>query len=343
MKVALAQPPTSSSSRTRGIGAYTRELMEALQKQFPEHEYQAVTGNPYRTGATIVHYPYFDPFFLTLPLHKPLPTVVTVHDAIPLKYPKHFPPGFKGNLKWGLQRLSAKGASMFITDSEASKRDIVDYFGVKNKQIQVIPLSSATPRTTTTISSKVKAEYHLPARYILYVGDINWNKNVAGLINAFGRLGKTRTHLVLVGKVFADKPDIPEYQVVMEALESSGAKDRIHILGYVPSHHLATIYRLASLYVQPSFDEGFGLTLLEAMKAGVPVLASSRGSLPEVGGEAVSYFDPVEDDLTKSLQTLLADKNLRDKLIEQGLARSKLFTWQQTAVLTQGVYDQVVH
>jgi glycosyltransferase involved in cell wall biosynthesis len=182
----------------------------------------------------------------------------------------------------------------------------------------------------------------LPERYILYVGDVNWNKNLPGLIKAFSLLDNQSVHLVLAGKVFSDKPDIPEFRALMDAIKQSGKSALIHLLGYIPSHHLGGIYRQATIYCQPSWDEGFGLPVLEAMKAGCPVVSSSRGSLKEVAGEAALYFDPGRDNLTEIFQTLLASPAKRSQLIEAGLLQSKQFSWAKTATLTKAIYAQLL-
>ncbi len=342
MKIAICTSPLKNSSKTRGVGVYTRELVNALRTSFPTDQFIETTGNPYQSGIDLVHYPFFDPYFLTLPWRYSLPTLITIHDLIPLKYPTHFPAGLRGRLKWEVQKMRARASAGIITDSLSSATDIQEILKIKENRIHVIPLASATARTAMSLAPKIKKLYHLPDRYILYVGDVNWNKNIPGLIDAFAKLDNSSTHLVLVGKVFADKPDIPEFKVVMEAIKKSGKSELIHLIGYVPSHHLSGIYREATLYCQPSWDEGFGLPILEAMKAGCPVVSSNRGSLPEVGGEAALYFNPSSNELPGVLQSLLSSPAKRDSLKEAGLLQVKQFTWDKTAKLTREIYAQMV-
>ncbi len=342
MRVAICTSPLSSASKTRGVGAYTRELLQSLRHNFPRDTYLEVTGNPYKTNADLVHYPFFDPYFLTLPISFPIPTVITIHDLIPLKYPAHFPPGKKGRLKWFYQRFRARHAHSILTDSASSSRDIQSLLGLSAAQVVVVPLAPATARTSYAIAPKLKKLYSLPTRYILYVGDVNWNKNLPGLIRAFGQLAGTQTHLVLVGKVFADQPNIPEYLAVKQAIADSGKAELIQLLGYIPSHHLGAIYHEATLYCQPSYDEGFGLPVLEAMKAGCPVVSSNQGSLPEVGGDAAIYFDPKSDNLSAVLTDLLRSSARRTELINRGSRQVKKFSWTTTAELTRGVYARLV-
>lgn len=344
MRVAYATGELAAGSLTRGVGAYARELLEALRRHYPDDTFVTTSLKFDARNFDLIHIPYFDPFFLTLPSSLPLPTVVTVHDAITLKYPAHFPRGLRGQLKWKLQQRALKRVSHVITDSVASRRDLVSLVGLPEDKLSVVPLAPATDRETSTIEAKVKKTYSLPNRYLLYVGDVNWNKNLPGLISAFGVLADPRLHLVLVGKVFSDAPDIPEFRAVTAAIAACGeAATRIHLLGYIPSHHLPALYRLATLYVQPSFDEGFGLPVLEAMKAQCPVVSSNQGSLPEVGGEAVAYFDPQKDgELAQIIHELLVSPAKRRKLAMAGREQIKQFTWSNTAKLTYAVYEKVL-
>jgi glycosyltransferase involved in cell wall biosynthesis len=341
MKIAICTSVLKNGSKTRGVGAYTRELLSALRKTYPKDHFVEVAGNPYAIASDLVHYPFFDPFFQTLPWKYKQKTIITIHDLIPLKYPTHFKAGIKGRLKWYIQKYRAKLASAIITDSESSAKDIESLMGISKKNIHVVPLASATARTPLSMTAKVRKLYKLPEQFILYVGDINWNKNVVGLVEAFSKLKDTKTHLVLVGKVFSDKPDIPEFHAVMKAIEDSPKKDLIHFLGYIPSHHLGGIYRAATLYCQPSFDEGFGLPILEAMKAECPVLSSNRGSLPEVGGDAVAYFDPEKNELASALHDLLTSVSKRTALSMKGIEQVRQFSWEQTAKLTMAVYKSI--
>lgn len=339
MHILIGASSMHAGNLVRGVGAYTRELHTALQNHYPSDHF--TLSSKKAKNVNLVHYPYFDPFSLDLPPRYHVPTIITIHDLIPLKYPAHFPVGYKGGVAWLWQKFRAQRASAIITDSNSSARDIFNIMSIPEKRIHVIPLAPATARTSYALSPKLKKLYSLPEKYILYVGDINWNKNVPGLINAFSSLPST-IHLVLVGKVFTDAPNIPEYHAVRDAIAKSAASSRIHTLGYVPSHHLAAIYHAATVYVQPSFDEGFGLPLLEAMRSGCPVVSSSTGSLPEVGGDAAIYFDPNGSDLPTVLAQVIRSVKLRSQLISAGLLHVKQFTWSKTAQLTHQVYEQLL-
>jgi glycosyltransferase involved in cell wall biosynthesis len=342
MKVIFSLKSLHHGSITRGIGVYTRELVEALQKHYPKSKFISTTKNPLTLNGDIVHYPYFDPFALTLNLLKKMPVVITIHDLIPLRFPTHFKSGIRGKIKWMIQRYRARLVDHIITDSQASKSDIVKLIGVDPSKVTVIPLGPNKAETVPVrLTRKIAASHKLPEKYLLYVGDINWNKNVPGLIDAFAKIKDPNLYLVLVGKVFSDAPPIAEYRAVESAIRESGKQDKIMKLGFVPTHHLSVIYSLATLYVQPSFYEGFGLPILEAMKFGCPVATSNRGSLPEIGGDAVAYFDPKKD-MTEVISRLLKSPAELVSLKEKGLAQSQKFAWKNTAAATYKVYEQVL-
>lgn len=342
MRVVISLKKLHSASNTRGIGVYTRELIAALHKHYPKDTIIPTSYTPAEAGGDLIHYPYFDPFFPSLSRSYKIPTIITIHDLIPLRFATHFPVGLRGKFNWFWQRRALRRAHHIITDSESSKRDIIKILGIESNLISVIPLGpNHTQHVPANLSKKIAQNYALPPKYILYVGDINWNKNVVGLIKAFASLNRRDLSLVLVGKVFSDKPNIPEYQRIVKAIADSGKVDQIIQLGYVPGHHLSVIYTAATLYVQPSWYEGFGLPILEAMKFGCPVASSDRGSLKEVGGRSVAYFDPAKN-MTEVIAELLASSAKREELSLLGLARAKDFTWEKTARATHAVYEQVL-
>src|SRR3989339_18333 len=323
MQITLVGKRNDSLNRARGVGIYASHLYEALVKNFSSDEYHVKYEAPYRVTSDLVHYPFFDPFFLTLPIRPKLKTVVTVHDLIPILFSEHFLVGVRGKLKWKMQLARLKRVNAVITDSTCSKEDIIRLTGIDESKIFVVPLAPTQTRVTVTISEKVRAQYQLPRKYLLYVGDINWNKNVIGLINAFNKLEKKGLGLVLVGKALAG-PDIPEKRAIMQAIQDSPKKDQIKLLGFVPSHHLPMIYKLATLYVQPSWYEGFGLPILEALSKGTPVISSNQGSLPEVGGAHVHYFDPHhQTEFVTLLKSLLRSASRRTAYLQSGQAWAK--------------------
>lgn len=331
-------------SGPRGVDLYARNLYEELSLVYTHDQFFIGPLANERTNLDLVHYTFFDPFFLTLQAGGPVKhCVVTVHDLIPLKFPTHFPAGLKGRCKWIIQKHLLRHVDGIITDSESSAKDIKDIVGYPREQIFVIPLSAPHTTITADLARTVQKEYQLPERYILYVGDINWNKNVTGLIEAFGTLKDPEIHLVLVGKAFVKGRGTPEFAAIEAAIAKCPNAGQIHLLGFLPSHHLPAIYHLATLYVQPSWYEGFGFPLLEGMLQDCPVLSSSAGSLPEVGGEFVHYFDPNhQGELASKLRDLMSNINTRTLFIESGRKWAKTFTWKKAAQATHEVYEKIL-
>ena len=141
MKIAFVRPPLAGH-RERGSGVYFDNLFKEISKTEAKAKVSLVNLGENLSGFELVHYPYFDPFFLTLPLGKTIPRVVTVHDLIPLKYPGHFPSGIRGALKWLIQRFALLKTDRLITDSQNSKSDIIQLAGIPAGRIKVIPLAA---------------------------------------------------------------------------------------------------------------------------------------------------------------------------------------------------------
>ncbi|TXH06998.1 MAG: glycosyltransferase family 1 protein [Candidatus Moraniibacteriota bacterium] len=342
-KVEIIGKSPYAGSGPRGIDVYTRKLSEHISKALP-HESLIVSRDQVSSrSVNLVHYTFFDPFFLTLwrKVPRSTPYIVTVHDLIPLRFPEHFPSGIRGKFKYLLQKLALKNSAAIITDSEASREDIAKYIGYSEDRIHVVPLAAGSISATHALRKTIAKEYKLPSSYILYVGDINWNKNIVGLINAFSKIQDDKTTLVLVGKAFAGNIMTRELLAINDAIENSPKKHMIRKLGFVPTHHLSAIYKGAALYVQPSWYEGFGFPVIEALSQGAPVLSSNQGSLPEVGGEHAHYFDPnKKNDLAEKLASLLSNTTLRTKYYESGIAWSKQFNWKNVSKATLSVYEK---
>jgi glycosyltransferase involved in cell wall biosynthesis len=186
--------------------------------------------------------------------------------------------------------------------------------------------------------NNVRRKYSLPESFVLYVGDINYNKNILGLIKAFSGL-EGNASLVLVGKAFWEK-DLPETQAIIQLIKSLKLEKKVLRLGFLPAQDLVAIYNLASVYCQPSFYEGFGLPVLEAMACGCPVVAAKNSSLSEICGQAAILVDPENiNDMIKGLKKAFLEKK---SLKEKGLTQAKKFSWEKTARQTYEVYQKVV-
>ena len=143
MKIAIDISPLKTGHKVRGVGFYLEHLKNALLKYFPQNEYVFFeSGEKLPDDIGLVHFPYFEPFFLALPLYKKFKTVVTVHDLTPIVFPQAFPRGIKGELKWQMQKYALRQADAIITDSESSKNDIIKYVGAELNKINVVYLAA---------------------------------------------------------------------------------------------------------------------------------------------------------------------------------------------------------
>ncbi len=354
MHIAIDTTSLESGHKARGVGQYTKLLIEALQKYEHNYSYSFFTrGQKVPENVDLVHYPYFDPFFLTLPLFKLIPTVVTVHDLIPIAFTDHFPRGLRGEFKWQAQRISLSSAKRIITDSNASKNDIHELVGYPTTRIDVVHLAASPvfqPLSNQALLDRVKKKYDLPERFILYVGDVNWNKNVMGLLKAFAELTRrllvkkqgTSLKMVLVGTAFISV-NLREVLEINRLIKSFKLDGQISRLGFVPEEDLVAIYNLASVYVQPSFAEGFGLPVLEAMASGCPAVVAQGTSLDEIAGPSIRVDPNRPESIAEGIRDIFAlSKNDRQKLIAGGYAWVKQFSWQSVAKETVASYEKAL-
>jgi len=348
MNIAINTSPLSGGHKTRGTGIYTAKLIEALGRYEQEHTYSFFTNEKdIPPNADVVHYPFFDPFFMTLPVWKQKPTVVTVHDLIPLVFPQHFPSGLRGAVKWRVQEFSLRSTKRILTDSSASKNDIVRITGYPESRVDVIPLAASGMEFVMAKGEQeaIQKRYALPKRFLLYVGDVNWNKNVMGLLEAwkiFKASDKLDISLVLVGGAFM-KPEIPEVNDILSYISQQNLEASVIRTGFVRDEDFAVLYTRAVGLIMPSWYEGFGLPVLEAMHAGVPVIASNRGSIPEISGPALQV-DPGDSRTIAETITSLVSMSIqkRSAIIKKGYEWERQYTWQKTAKRTVESYEKAL-
>lgn len=344
MNIALVAPVLAGHTY-RGTGTYTENLYKGLRSS-EKVNVTLVSQEDNLASFDIIHYPYFDPFFLTLPLLKERPTVVTVHDLIPLRYPHHFPKGVRGYIKWQIQRYSLGRSKAIITDSLASKNDILKFCQIPSDKIYPIPLGIGNEFrviTAKNVLERTRKKLKLPENFILYVGDINYNKNIPGLLEAFRLVQKSLQdlRLVLVG-IGLVTPSIPLTEI-LQFIHAHSLDDKVHRIGFIDISDLVHTYNLAKIYIQPSFAEGFGLTVLEAMACGCPVMASNSSSLPEVAGDAGILFNPSKSEVIgEGIISLYKDLEKQNSLKEKGLQRIKSFTWKKCTDEVIQIYEQVL-
>jgi glycosyltransferase involved in cell wall biosynthesis len=345
MKIVIDTSPLGSLHKTRGIGTYTKCLVEALKRIDRDNEY-ILTSRPNLVDADLIHYPYFDLFFLTLPLIKKKPTVVTVHDVIPLIFPIEYKPGLRGSIKYRVQQYSLKSVAAIITDSDCSKKDIVERIGVSETRVHRVYLAAHEDfkPPNEQVGRQTLARYGLSKPYFLYVGDINFNKNIPGLLKSFAKL-KSNHQLVIVTKAL-QQSSVQE-KLIKKLMIDLKLTDKVTVLANVPSEpkiDLSAIYAGADWYIQPSLYEGFGLPVLEAFACGIPAIISTGGSLPEITPPGSINFDPFDrDSMVAAFEKALAvSSDKRQQLIREANNYRKQFSWDKTARETIGVYQQVL-
>ena len=343
MKIVVDTSLLNSEHKVRGIGRYTRQLVDSLRGLGTDHKIVLTSKVDLVKNPDVVHYPNFDLFRKSLPFFPLAPVeIITIHDLTPLRMKDFFKPGLRSGFALWMQSILVKRMKAVITDSEHSKSDIIEFLSIPPEKINVIPLGvdeEFKPVATNKIKS-IKNKYSLQDKYLLYVGDVNPNKNLPVLLKVVARL---KMNLVIVSRAF-EKELMPEIINLRKMISDLGINNLVKVLPSVqmdPVDDLAAIYSGAYIYVQPSLYEGFGLPVLEAMACGVPVVSSNASSLPEVAGEAALMIKPTEIDLTEGIKKLFSNETMRKKLTQKGLVRAKKFNWEKTASLTLKVYEKV--
>lgn len=349
LRVAIDSGPLNSGDSVRGIGFHTKLLVEHLRK-IKGLKTDLVDFTHYPSSIThydLVHYQKFNPYFLNLPIFKKGKSILTIHDLIYLIYPKAYPPGIRGKLIYFLQKILVKKMDAIITISETSKKDIVRFLNLPTDKIFVIHLAPGEmfkPITNNELLTAIHRKYKLPDKFVLYLGDVNYNKNLLTLCKAC-RVAKTQ--LVIIGKQAADSKfdrTHPENQPLVRLLKEYGENKNIIRLGFVPDEDLVGIFNLATLYCQPSLYEGFGLPLLQAFVCGVPVVASKIQAHVEIAGDACLYADPKSpEDFAEKISELINNDELRKELVEKGKEKAKEYSWDRVARETTDVYKKVAN
>ncbi|HTX86986.1 MAG TPA: glycosyltransferase family 1 protein [Candidatus Nanoarchaeia archaeon] len=277
---------------------------------------------------------FWSPHFNFTSLSVGVKNILTIHDLSFIVHPDFFSARQNSWHKFlGIKKLIER-ADIIIAISENTKADLIRYFGAAGDKIKVIysgvggefrPLENNQAELNS-----VKEKYSLPERFILNVGAFEPRKNLSGLISAFDSI--------------ADQPGMGEWQLVLagskgwknkeifQTIAQAKNKSRIKAIGYVEKNERVALYNSAKIFAYPSFYEGFGLPVLEAMACGTPVIASDVSSLPEVAGDAALLVDPHdENSIGQALQLLMRDDKLRQLYSARGLNRAKNFSWQKSA------------
>lgn len=360
-----------------GIGRYVRELVTALSKLDLDTSYRLFVSG--YTDSDLLLFPsnfsykstQLTPKWLARIWHRaniPLPvevfvgsvnlfhatdfvlpptllgvkTLLTVHDLSFVRVPDSASPTLKTYLDYVVPRSISRSMHV-VADSQATKDDIVDLYGVDPNKVTVL-LSGVDSRFFNRIDSPflmtTRSKYNLGSvPYIFSVGTVQPRKNYERLIRSLAKLRQSNIdmHLVIAGgKGWLDSPI---YQTITETRMDK----YVHFIGFADDADLPALYQNATCVAFPSLYEGFGLPILEAMASGIPVLTSNISSLPEVAGDAAIMVDPYNlDEITDGLLRLITDTNLRNELTQKGLLRAKQFTWEKSATQLLSIYKNLL-
>lgn len=294
-----------------------------------------------QVGADLAHVPYFGS-----PLAPPLPTVVTVHDLIPLVLPE-YRRSLAVRLYTSLAAAAAGQADLILADSEASRRDILARLHAPEERVRVVYLAPAPhfePVVDWAALDAVKEKYNLPETFILYLGGFDVRKNVIGLLHAWTWVARGLGNvypLVLAGRL--PERESPLFPDPLRAARELGVDDLVVTPGWIDEADKPALYSAARVFVYPSRYEGFGLPILEAMACGTPVVTTTAASLPELAGAHAFQVDP--DDTRRMASPIIAlsvQEETHDDMSRRGLWQASQFTWEKTAQQTLQAYRDVL-
>lgn len=336
----MPETPSTFEWRTAPVGRLERGGRNVEKLVWEQYTFAAAAK---RERARLMHVPHFAPPLLT----HGIPSIVTIHDVIPLRLPAYrASPASMAYAQVVAQ--AAKRTTMVIADSEFSKRDIMELVGLPEDRIRVILLAPA-PQFRRIVDPErlraVRERYGVGERFVLCIAGLDQRKNISTLVAAFAavfhEIGDPELRLFISGdpKRLGSSPHFPDWRPLATTL---GIANQV-LCDFVAEEDKPGLYSATSCFVYPSLYEGFGLPPLEAMACGAPVVSSERTSLPEVVGRAGILVNPEDPDaLGGAIRRVLTSSELRDDLRARALAHSKRFNWGQVAVDTSAVYAEVL-
>lgn len=264
-------------------------------------------------------------------------SIVTIHDLIFLRYPQyyHFIDRKIYTYKF---RKACENADKIIAISECTKRDIIQYFHIPNDKIEVV-YQGCDPVFEQSVGNEkkeeVRSKYHLPTRYILNVGSIEERKNALLIAQALQQLPQD-IHLVIVGR------RTPYTEKIERFANENGLTSRVHILHNVPFEDLPAIYQSAEVFAYPSYFEGFGIPIIEALHSGIPVVAATGSCLEEAGGPDSMYVNPDSaDEASRAFEEILSNPEKKKLMIEKGKEFVKRFAEKKQANQIMDIYNSI--
>ena len=360
-----------------GLGNYARNLLSGLAEFYQENEYHLYVPSVIRNNETniflnnptfkthashaaikaywrsfsICHQLKEDGIELFHGLSHELPlnisssgikSIVTCHDLISLKFPEWYPALDRMMYNFKFKR-SCRNADTIIAISENTKNDIIKYYAIDPQKIQVVYPSFDNVFLQSKDSSEneiILKQLALPKDYLLYVGSVTERKNLLSIIKAIEMLSaENQLPLVVVGNGRGYKKKIQEY------ISEKNLKQKIIWLENISDNTiLRAIYQQAQIFIYPSFYEGFGMPVMEAMLCKTPVITSNTSSLPEAGGPDSFYVDPQSaEQIAEGIEKILSDEALRNTMIEKGFSYVQKFSGKKTASDIISVYQQTLN
>nr|NQU90026.1 glycosyltransferase family 4 protein [Bacteroidota bacterium] len=288
----------------------------------------------------------------TAPLKSEMQVVVTLHDIIYMEksylrilmdkgtsYQKY------GNVyrRYVVPRV-VKKAQKIITVSNFERKRITDFFGFPESDDRLVAVYNGVSEHFRVVEDekelkRVKAQYKLPDEFIFFLGNTDPKKNTKGALKAYSDfLKKFNRKIPLVMLDY----DMDELRKLLNEIGDPDMEKLIHLTGYVVNTDLPAIYSLCALFLYPSLRESFGIPMLEAMRCGIPVITSNTSSMPEVSGEKAYIVDPYKpEEITEGIIKILNDKDLKDKLVKDGLVHSMKFSWMSMAADVLKIYEEI--
>lgn len=376
MKIAFDAKRISHNST--GLGNYSRYIINILSNYFPDNQYQLYFPSKGKSNLReripqkqqiidfypkgIYHFSLLRSFWRTIgiitDLKKNTPaifhglsneipfglkqagikSVVTIHDLIFLRYPQFYPWIDRHIYKYKFKK-ACKNADKIIAISEMTKRDIISYFNIPEEKITVIYQgcdNSFSEIVSQEKKDRIKGKYNLPDKYILYVGSIESRKNLLLAVKALPLL-REKIHLIAIGKQ-------TEYtDVIKSYIKEHYLEGQVSFLSNIPFDELPAIYQMASIFTYPSFFEGFGIPIIEALHSGVPVIAAKGSCLEEAGGPDSVYIDPNDEKgLAEEINNILNDKVKIKLMKEKGYTYVQRFNDKVLANQLIKAYQEII-
>lgn len=329
-----------------GHGNATGQTARSSLTSIPVFSPRTMLGRLPSSPHDVAHFPYY-----IRPLAWPKPSVTTLYDMIPFLMPETLGSARARLSVRLLTAQAARASRAILTISNASRDDIVRFFPFAKNKITVTPLAHDAifkPQPDAEIE-RVRAKFNLPERFTLYIASNKPHKNLVRLVEAWKEvvgywvLGKgdeipnTQYPILIIAGHY--DPRFPQAKTRVKEL---GLDQYVRFIENVPNPDMPALYSACALFVYPSLYEGFGLTPLEAMACGAPVVCANTSSMPEVMGEAGILVNPASpSDIAQACLRVLGDEALRRQLAAQSLARAAHFSWQKTAEETMRVYRLV--